>query len=369
MLRSPRLSRVNNVLVFTILTGVILYFGREFFILLVFAGFFAMLMTPLSNWLERRRFKRVLSTIISIAVLIVIISAIVFLLSAQIVNMVQEIPKIRSEVSQAVNAVSNWLYNQFGVDMKDPASNLKEHASEAIGTAGNFLAGVVKGAFRFVGSFLLVVVFTFLFLYNREKYKRFVVMINQPDKQDHAAEVITTISKIAHHYLIGRMMAIFIIAVLLITGFILIGLKNGVLLGAIAGLVAIIPYVGPLLGGMIPFIMAIIDGSSNQGLWVVIIVLIVNMLDHYFIEPYIVGGSINISPFFTILVLVVGGAFWGIAGIILFLPLLGILKIILENVDGLQPYAYLIGDGEDSSAPGKLWGQVKGVFKRNKKNR
>jgi predicted PurR-regulated permease PerM len=367
MLRTPRLSRVNSVLIFIILTGVILYFGREFFILLVFAGFFAMLMTPVSNWLERKRFKRVVSTIISISVLIIIVSGIIFLLSAQIVNMVQEIPKIRSEVSQGVNAVSNWLYNQFGVDMKDPAGNLKEHASEAIGTAGSFLAGVVKGAFKFVGSFLLIIVFTFLFLYHREKYKRFVVMLNDTDKREHAGEVITTISQIAHHYLIGRMMAIFIIAILLIIGFIIIGLHNGILLGAIAALVAIIPYVGPLLGGFVPFMMAMIDGTPKQGLEVVIIVLIVNMLDHYFIEPYIVGGSINISPFFTILVLVVGGAFWGIAGIILFLPLLGILKIILENVDGLQPYAYLIGDGEDSSAPGKLWGQIKGIFKRSKK--
>lgn len=366
MLRSPRLSRVNNILIFTILTGVVLYFGREFFILLVFAGFFAMLMTPLSNWLEQRKFKRVFSTIISLALLIAVVSAIVVLLSAQIVNMVQEIPKIRSEVTDAVNNVSNWLYNKFGVNVKDPAANLKEHASEAIGTAGNFLAGVVKGAFRFIGSFLLVLVFTFLFLYNREKYKRFVVMLNQPDKRDHAKEVITTISQIAHHYLIGRMMAIFIIAVLMMIGFVVIGLKNGILLGAIAGLVAIIPYVGPLLGGLVPFIMAVIEGSSRQGLEVVIIVLVVNMLDHYFIEPYIVGGSINISPFFTILVLVLGGAFWGLAGIILFLPLLGILKIILENVEGLQPYAYLIGDGEDSSAPGKLWGQIKGIFRRSK---
>lgn len=366
MLRTPQLSKVNNILVFAILISVILYFGREFFVLVVFAGFFAMLMTPISNWLEYRKFKRVFSTLISVAVLILIVSGVVVLLSAQIVNMVQEIPKLRSEVSGLVNNASNWLYNQFGVDVKDPAGNLKDHASEAIGTAGNFLAGVVKGAFRFIGSFLLIVIFTFLFLLNREKYKRFVVMLNRPDKRAHAGEVITTISQIAHHYLIGRMIAIFIIAVFLITGFILIGLKNGILLGAIAALVAIIPYVGPLLGGLIPFMMAFIEGSSRQSLEVVILVLVVNMIDHYFIEPYIVGGSINISPFFTILVLVVGGAFWGIAGIILFLPLLGILKIILENVEGLQPYAYLIGDGEDSSAPGKLWGQIKGVFQKKK---
>ena len=95
--------------------------------------------------------------------------------------------------------------------------------------------------------------------------------------------------------------------------------------------------------------MSIIDGSFNQSIWVVIIILLVNVIDHYFIEPYVVGGSVNISPFFTIFVLILGGVVWGIAGIILFLPLSGILKIVFENVEGLQPYASLIGDQRDSS--------------------
>jgi predicted PurR-regulated permease PerM len=80
-----------------------------------------------------------------------------------------------------------------------------------------------------------------------------------------------------------------------------------------------------------------------------------------------VGGSVNISPFFTIFVLILGGLIWGIAGIILFLPLSGIIKIVFENVEGLQPYASLIGDQRESAVHKNTWSQIKGIFSRRKR--
>jgi predicted PurR-regulated permease PerM len=129
----------------------------------------------------------------------------------------------------------------------------------------------------------------------------------------------------------------------------------------------IIPYVGALIGGLVPFFISIIDGTIDQSIWVVIIILLVNIIDHYFIEPYVVGGSVSISPFFTIFVLILGGLIWGLAGIILFLPLSGILKIIFENVQGMEPYASLIGDQSDSSKHQNIWSKYKGRFYLRKK--
>jgi predicted PurR-regulated permease PerM len=154
--------------------------------------------------------------------------------------------------------------------------------------------------------------------------------------------------------------------ILFLIGFWVIGLKNAVVLSLIVAIMTIIPYVGALIGGLVPFFMSIIDGSFNQSIWVIIIILLVNVIDHYFIEPYVVGGSVNISPFFTIFVLILGGVVWGIAGIILFLPLSGILKIVFENVEGLQPYASLIGDQRDSPGHKNLWSTLKGLFNRRK---
>jgi predicted PurR-regulated permease PerM len=179
--------------------------------------------------------------------------------------------------------------------------------------------------------------------------------------------MIDKISKVAQQYLTGRLIAACIMGILFLIGFLVIGLKNSVILSLIVAIMTIIPYVGALIGGLVPFFISIIDGPLSQSVGVIIIILLVNVIDHYFIEPYIVGGSVNISPFFTIFVLILGGVVWGIAGIILFLPLSGILKIVFENVEGLQPYASLIGDQRDISPHKNIWSKLKGIFSRKKK--
>jgi predicted PurR-regulated permease PerM len=201
----------------------------------------------------------------------------------------------------------------------------------------------------------------------RNKYENFVVMLYPEEKRNEAKEMIDRISQVAQQYLTGRLVAACIMGILFLIGFLIVGLKNSVILALIVAIMTIIPYVGALIGGLVPFFISIIDGSFNQSIWVVIIILAINTIDHYIIEPYIVGGSVNISPFFTIFVLILGGLIWGIPGIILFLPLSGIIKIVFENVEGLQTYAFLIGDQRDSSKPKNSWSNLKRIFSRRKK--
>jgi predicted PurR-regulated permease PerM len=98
MLKPVGLERINKMLLFAILISIILYFGKEFFVLITFAGFFAMLMTPLSNRLEKSGMSRVFSSIISVLIIIVVIAIVILLLSAQIANIGKELPQIESKL-------------------------------------------------------------------------------------------------------------------------------------------------------------------------------------------------------------------------------------------------------------------------------
>jgi predicted PurR-regulated permease PerM len=363
MLPHPGLARINKILLFAILISIVLYFGREFFKLISFAGLLAMLMTPVSNKLENRGVSRVFSSLLSVLILVVVFSGIIVLLSAQIGNIGKELPVILLRYEELKLDFQAWINDSLGVTTEQ----LRVHASDVFKNAGSFLSGMIKGSVTFIGSLFLVMVFIFLFLMQRNKYENFVVMLYQEEKRNEAKEMIDRISNVAQQYLTGRLIAALIMGILFLIGFSIIGLKNAVLLSVIVAIMTIIPYVGALIGGLVPFFMSIIDGSFDQSIWVIIIILLVNLIDHYFIEPYVVGGSVNISPFFTIFVLILGGVVWGIAGIILFLPLSGILKIVFENVQGLEPYASLIGDQRDSSEHKNIWSKLKGMFDRRKK--
>jgi predicted PurR-regulated permease PerM len=360
MLPHPGLERINRILLFAILMSIVLYFGRQFFILICFAGLLAMLMTPLSNKIESRGYSRVISSLISVLLIVALFSGAILLLTAQIGNIGKELPLIMLRYEEIKLDIQTWINDSLGVS----SQQLRVHASDAFNNAGSFLTNLVKGTINFIGSLFLVLVFIFLFLMQRDKYESFVVMLYKEEKRDRAKDMIDKISRVAQQYLTGRLVAALIMGVLFLIGFLIIGLKNAVVLSLIVAIMTIIPYVGALIGGLAPLFISLIDGTLNQSVWVVIIVLFINLVDHYFIEPYVVGGSVNISPFFTIFVLILGGLVWGIAGIILFLPLSGIIKIIFENVAGLQPYASLIGDQRDSSPSKNIWVKIKEIFSR-----
>lgn len=333
--------------------------------LVTLSGFLAMLMTPFSNMLENHRVPRIISSVICVLVIIGIIFAIIMLLSAEIAGVSKDFDQIRSRLEDIIADLQGWITNLFGISIEQQVNAIEEQATKSVSNAGTFLTGIIKGTFTFIGSSVLVMVFTFLFLLQRDKYERFVVMLNKEDKRNEARKIINKTSKIAQQYLTGRMVSILILAILYVIGFLLIGLKNAILLAAIAAIFTFIPYVGPFIGGLVPFFMAIVGGSYNVAIWVVIVITLAQLFDNYFIEPYVVGGSVNISAFFTIFILILGGVVWGIAGVILFLPLLGVIKIVFDNVEGLQPYAYLIGDQKDKPASEQIWLKIKGLFRKN----
>jgi predicted PurR-regulated permease PerM len=366
MLKPVSLLKVNNALLLTILTSVILFFGRELFILITFAGLLAMLMSPVSNKLENHRISRIFSSLISVLIIVAVIALVIYLLSAQISNVIKDIPHIKAEMAELIRNIQTWINEEFGISFEQQLSKVKEQASGAVSQAGGFLADLIRGTFKFMGSFLIVLVFTFLFLLHRDKYENFVVLLYKQEKRKEAREVMAKISKVAQQYLGGRLISILFLGILFLIGFSVIGLKNAALLAAITAVTTFIPYVGPFIGGLVPLLMAVISGSFDQALWVVIIISVSQLVDNYFVEPYFVGGSVNISPFFAIFILILGGVLWGIAGVILFLPLVGILKIIFESIDGLQPYAYLIGDQKESSKTTEIWSKVKMWFTRKK---
>jgi predicted PurR-regulated permease PerM len=165
MLPSPGLERINRILLFAILLTVILYFGRQFFILICFSGLLAMLMTPLSNKIESRGASRLVSSLVSVLTIVVAFSSIIILLYAQIENIGKELPMILLRYEEIKLEIQTWINNSLGVS----SQQLKVHASDAFGNAGKFLMEMVKGTIAFVGSLFLVLVFIFLLLMQRDK--------------------------------------------------------------------------------------------------------------------------------------------------------------------------------------------------------
>jgi predicted PurR-regulated permease PerM len=124
----------------------------------------------------------------------------------------------------------------------------------------------------------------------------------------------------------------------------------------------IVPFVGNLTGNAITILMALTQGGGmNMVIGILITYAIIQFFQSYILEPLVVGAEVNINPLSTIVVLVIGELVWGIAGMVLAIPLLGIVKIICDHVEPLKPYGFLIG-GEKKKKRG-ITDKIKGWFK------
>jgi predicted PurR-regulated permease PerM len=115
--------------------------------------------------------------------------------------------------------------------------------------------------------------------------------------------------------------------------------------GVIAAVINFIPYFGTIMGYAIPFGVALLTGDSPRyAIGVVILFIIVQFTENNILTPNIVGRQMRINPFFIILGVLLGGVIWGIPGMFIVVPLMGMLKIVFDRVPDLRHLGFLIGD-------------------------
>ena len=284
------LQRVNLYLLAAILLTVVLFFGKPIVVPVVFAIFFAMLMAPICRWLDKKGSPRALSCAACIFILFIAVLTMLAVAGGQVAMFAKDVPKIEEKAQEIVSSLHGFIEDRFDVSNAEQ----KEFANKQIVTlsksAGGFITGFFGGIATTIASLLLTLAFTFLFLFNKERYEEFFIKVYSNEEPDKVKTVVQKISTVAQKYLTGRVMSILILWVLYSIGLLIVGVKNAVLLAGIAALLTIIPYVGSTLGGLFPFMMALVtEDSFNPALMVIVVIVFIQAMDNYFIEPNVVG--------------------------------------------------------------------------------
>jgi len=157
--------------------------------------------------------------------------------------------------------------------------------------------------------------------------------------------VLKKIPFVVRRYVLGISLIIVIVATLNTMGLFALGIKNAIVFGVIAAILTLIPYIGILLGSLLPITFAFFTKDS---LWyplgVLIVFMLVQFLEGNFLTPAIVGKQVNVNPFAATLGLILSGTLLGMGGILFALPALAILKTICDEISALKPLSFLIGD-------------------------
>ena len=337
---SPSLPRSILVLFLFFLIFAGLYFAKAFLVPLCFAALFAMLFVPVCRRLENAGIGRALSTLICVLIFLAIVAGIVALITWQVTDLTKDLGNVQQKGREMLEQVKNYISQTIGIAHEQQDKIIEEQSKNANGA----IAGAGSYLLSFLVDFILMIVYMFLFIHARGKLKNFVLMLVPKKEVPNAEHALTGIQKVTQQYLTGLSLMIVCLWILYSIGFSIVGLKNAFFFAVLCGLLETVPFVGNLTGNALAILMALTqDGGSGMVIGILIVYATIQFFQTYLLEPLVVGAEVNISPMFTIIALVIGELVWGIPGMVLAIPLLGIVKIICDHVEPLQPYGYLIG--------------------------
>jgi len=313
---------------------------------IVMSTFFAYLLYPVVWRVERWGVHRALAAFLVILVVVIILAAGVVPFSIQASNLSLDYAEMKEQFDTKAESIQAVFQQKFHINantMDDYTENL---GSSIISSWQNSIGNLFSATTTTLFQIGMLPVFTFFLLFYRTKMAYFIFRAVGRKRKPKALTILKEISTLTSKYLGGVLIVVVILAVLNSLGLFIIGVKHALVMGVLAALLNLIPYFGTLLGGLIPFLYVYftVPDPFNMMLKVVILFLIVQFFENNILTPNIVGNSIKMNPFAVILSLLFANLVWGVAGMLVVVPSLAILKVIMRNIEELRPYAYLISD-------------------------
>lgn len=364
-----KLKQINAILLCLIAVFAILYVGANFLVAFTFSIFIAMLMIPVADKLEEWGVGRTTSSFISTIIVFVAVSGLSYLMISQLRNLADDLPDIQNESEQLLSRLQSFVGSITGISSEDQMQFLQERSDTILGALETEMTDFLGNLLNASLKFLLVLIYVFLLLLYRDRFAGVVLMYTSGEKEEKAKGVLEKTSHVAHQYLWGRIKVMSLLAIMYIIAFLAFDIRYPVLLTAFGALVTIIPYIGPLVSGVLPVFVAILFiEDSTVLIMFAVTVLVIQLIESYVFEPVIIGSEVQLNPLTVIIAIIIGNMVWGLPGMILFVPMFAIFKILSDRIDSLRPVGYLIGTSKSGSGMG-LMDKVKDVFKNIAKSK
>ncbi|MBC5991522.1 AI-2E family transporter [Pontibacter cellulosilyticus] len=331
-------------LLFGILLVYVLVAAREFLYPIFIAILFAYLLYPVESRLEKWGLPRLLANFITVILAMAFFVGIIVLLYHQLSVFIGDFPTMQENVLSNLDRLQHALDKKLGDKSPRNEHWLRQQVVSGLELSGSFLKELLSATTNTLVKFGLMPVYVFLALYYRNKIESFIYRLTPSSGHSKARRIIEDVSTVTKHYMAGVVSVILILCVINSTGLLLIGVQYAILLGILSAFMNFIPYFGTLIGGAIPLLYTfVVQGDLNKTLAVLGFFLVVQFTENNILTPNITGNKVNINPMFTILSIIVGGMIWGLPGMFVAVPYLGMFKIYCDHTPELKPWSFMLG--------------------------
>ncbi|SEK29235.1 Predicted PurR-regulated permease PerM [Carnobacterium iners] len=310
-------------------------FVSTLFTPILVAGFLYYLLNPIINLMGKTKIKRKYGILIILLLFIGILTVLIFSVLPVLVRQVGEFIANIPDLIKALEAYSREIIRQPW--LKD--FNIEKSMNELDFSIGNVANTVFLGITNSVGSIFgavtntTIVIFTapiilFYMFKDGQQFRPAVAKFFPKEFRGQLIELLGQMNKTIASYISGQSLVCLMVGILTFIGYLITGMPYALLLGIIAGVTNIIPYVGPYIGAA-PAVIIGLTISPTKAILVALVVLVVQQIDGNFISPNVIGKTLDIHPLTIIVILLVAGNLAGLLGMILGVPFYAVVKTIV----------------------------------------
>jgi len=321
------LFKIKSVIVYIAIASVISLIGR-----------------PIVLFLRQKfKFKNTLAVITTMILFLILIIGLVGmfipLLSEQGHNLsLLDIEKLKSNIENLYVEIATYFeFNTIDVErsfMESDIINTIDYSA-----IPNFLNALIGGLGDFGIGVFSVLFISFFFLKDSKLFENSIMTLTPKDKEERWKKSIETIKDLLSRYFVGLIFQILILFVIYTIGLLIIGVENAIVIAFLCALLNLIPYVGPLIGGVLMVILTMtsnLDESFSEvilpnALYVLIVVSVGQLFDNFFSQPFIFSKSVKSHPLEIFLVILIAGILFGVVGLIIAVPAYTAIKVILKE--------------------------------------
>ncbi|SEM31554.1 Predicted PurR-regulated permease PerM [Xaviernesmea oryzae] len=356
--------------------AVILSVGQEVFIPLALALLLTFTLAPIVSFLRKRRVPKIAAVLMAVASAFLVIAAFGFIVAGQVANLADNIPTYQRNIVTKVQALSqagsgngvlehiSKVVERIGAEMQDTAEESKEDAapqssrrdpmpveiitrSNPVQTLGNFILPLIS---PFATAGLVIVLVVFMLLEREDLRDRFIRLVGLGDLHRTTA-ALQDAGKRVGKYLLMQLVVNALYALPIAVGLWFLGIPNAILWGVLTLVLRFVPYIGPVIGMILPLFLALaIAPGWSLVAWVAALFIVTELVSNNVVEPWLYGSHTGLSPLAIIVSAIFWSWLWGPVGLMLstpltvclvvlgrYVPQFSFLDVLLGNEPVLQP--------------------------------
>ncbi|MFN2485792.1 MAG: AI-2E family transporter [Acidimicrobiia bacterium] len=310
---------------------------------LAFAAGLVFLLNPIVDYLEARRVPRVVAVFLSFLFFVTVVvagfSLLVPAISEQSAAFASSLPETYDALLEWVEDIGQRFNLDIGVPLteagirdwlSDPAN--QETIQQVIGNFGTFGGRLILGVAEGVAVVVLAPLMALYMLLDLKRTKEKAVELTPPRHREEAVFVASQVATAMGSFVRGQLLVAIIVGVASSIGLWLLDIPFWLIIGILSGILNLIPFAGPIVGGALAALVALLDGSVAKAVLAIVVFTAIQQTDNHVITPLVQRTRVQLSPLVIVLALIVGGSLAGLLGVLVAVPLTAAVRIIAGHL-------------------------------------